>query len=330
MSSVPAKDPVDEIATGYREAQILLTANRLGLFPLLAREALTADRLAEALDADPRGVRILCDALAAMGLLDKSRETYGPTALVFEYLLPDSPRSKVAMLRHTARLYERWGSLLDVVKTGRPVPDEATDPRLRRGGRAFSQAMADVGRLSAKATAEALDLTGATSLLDVGGGPGIYAIELARRWSELSTAVFDRAEVLEVARENVADAGLEDRVDLLPGDAFTDDLGGPWDAVLLSNLVHVYSAADNRRLVARCADALAPGGRLAIKDFLLDEDRLTPAGGAIFAVNMLVSTEAGDCYTETEVRSWLGPAGLVWESTREVASLSRILVARKP
>ena len=330
MSVKPAKDPVDDIATGYREAQILLTANRLGLFPALTADGGTADRLARDLDADPRGVRILCDALAAMGILSKIGGVYSATSLVDEYLLPESPQSKVAMLRHSARLYERWGSLMDVVKTGRPVPDEATDPRLRRGGRAFTRAMADVGRSSAAATVEKLDLTGVRNLLDIGGGPGVYAIEFARRWPELRTAILDRPDVLEVARENVVEAGLENRVDLLPGDAFADDLGGPWDAILISNLVHIYSDAENRELVTRCSDVLAAGGRLVIKDFLLDDSRLSPPGGAIFAVNMLISTDAGECYTEVEARGWLDHAGLVWDSTLEVATLSRLLVGRKP
>lgn len=330
MTVAPATDPVDAIATGYREAQILMTANRLGLFSALAGGGRTAAQLARDLEVDRRGIRILCDALAAMDLLSKDGATFGNTAVVDEYLLPDSPQSKVAMLRHSARLYERWCTLYDVVTTGHPVADDETDPRLRKGGQAFTRAMADVGRSSAAATVEALDLTGARSLLDIGGGPGIYAIELARRWPGLRTAVLDRPEVLEVARENVHAAGLDTRVDLLPGDAFTDDLGGPWDAILISNLVHIYSEAENRRLTDRCGAALAPGGRLIIKDFLLDETRLAPPGGAIFAVNMLISTEGGDCYTESEARQWLRTAGLEWQSTQEVATLSRLLIARKP
>lgn len=330
MTPKPGTDPIDAIATGYREAQILLTANRLGLFSALASGARTARELAVDLTVDPRGIRILSDALAAMGLLSKEGATYTNTSLADEYLLPGSPQSKVAMLRHSARLYERWGSLLEVVTTGTPVVDEETDPRLPKGGRAFTRAMADVGRSSAAATVEKLDLAGARTFVDIGGGPGIYAMELARRWPDLQTAVFDRPSVLEVARENIAAAGLAERVDLLPGDAFVDDLGGPWDVIFVSNLMHIYSDEENRRLTARCGSALAKGGRLVIKDFLLDESRLTPPGGAIFAVNMLISTEGGDCYTESEARAWLAAAGLEWVATEEVATLSRLLIGRKP
>ncbi|MGB5879902.1 MAG: methyltransferase, partial [Thermoanaerobaculia bacterium] len=97
-----------------------------------------------------------------------------------------------------------------------------------------------------------------------------------------------------------------------------------------SNLVHIYSEKENRKLLTRCAKALEPGGRLAIKDFLLDPDRLSPAGGAVFAVNMLVSTEGGDSYTAEEVQHWLEEAGLQFESLANVATHSRILVAIKP
>lgn len=333
MSQEPATsqpDPVDEIVSGFRGAQIVLAANRLGLFTALADGALTAQELARVLEADRRGVRILADALVSLGLLAKSDGRYANAAPAEEYLLPGSPRSKRAMLLHTARLYERWAGLYDAVKQGRPVSDDAIDPRLLGGEREFAQAMADVGRQRASQVAEALDLSGVRRLLDLGGGPGIYALELARRHPGVEeVVVFDRPDTLEVARENARRAGLEERVSVRAGNAFEDDLGGPYDLVFTSNLVHIYSGDENRRLVARCAAALAPGGRLAIKDFLLDADRTTPAGGAIFAVNMLVSTQGGDCYTVEEVEGWMRQAGLTPEELFDLTAQSRMLVGRK-
>jgi hypothetical protein len=153
---------------------------------------------------------------------------------------------------------------------------------------------------------------------------------MARRLPELRATVLDRAEVLEVAAGNLDAAGLEERVTLRAGDAFSSDLGGPYDLILLSNLIHVYDSHSNRRLIGRCAAALGAGGRLAVKDFLLDADRRGPAYGLLFAVNMLVSTEAGDCYPAEEVAAWVREAGLEVESVSDVARYSRLLAARKP
>ncbi len=330
----PIAERVDEIASGFRGAQILLTGVRLGLFEVLGEEALPAAELAHRLEADPRGTRILADALVALGVLDKTGGAYRTTPEGREVLLPGRPGSKTAILRHGARLYERWGGLYDAVKTGSRVPDERSDPRLDGGERAFARAMADVGRATAAKTVEALErygvLDGVSRALDVGGGPGLYAIELARARPGLRSTVLDRAETLEVARANVEAAGLDGRVELTPGDAIHDELGGPWDLVFVSNFVHIFAPEDNRGLVRRATAALAPGGRLVVKDFLLDPGRTTPAGGALFAVNMLVNTEGGDCYTVEEVHGWFREAGLEPGEIIDLTPQSRLAVGWAP
>ena len=322
-------DPVDRMASGYRACQILLTANRLGLFERLIEGPLDAEELSSRLDADQRGVRILCDALVAEGLLLREDGGYGNGPLVEQFLLPSSPTSRVHSLQHTAKLYERWGHLHDAVVHGRPVADEHLDPALVGNEAQFARAMADVGRVSAAATSEVLDLEGVRRMLDIGGGPAIYAIEFARRHPELEVVVLDTESTLAVAEGNIRAAELEGQVTCRAGNALEDDLGGPYDLIFLSNVVHIYSAAINQQLLGRCAAALEPGGRLVIKDFLLDEDRLNPPGGAVFAVNMLVSTEGGDCYTVAQVEAWLAPLGLRLENLVDVATKSRLLVARK-
>ncbi|MGB5891186.1 MAG: class I SAM-dependent methyltransferase, partial [Thermoanaerobaculia bacterium] len=309
-----SSDPIDEITSGYKASQILFTANRLGVFTTLEDGPLSATDLAANMGTDPRATRILCDALASLALLDKSNGVYSNSEMAGEFLLPDSPKSRSAMLLHAAKLYERWSKLYDVVRTGQPVPDTEIDSRLRGDGRDFARAMADVGRLAAESACEVLDLSAVRRLLDVGGGPGVYALAFARTNPELRAVILDSEETLEVAQANIARQKLEDRVSIRVGDAFVDDLGGPYDFIFISNLVHIYSEKENRKLLTRCAKALEPGGRLAIKDFLLDPDRLSPAGGAVFAVNMLLSTEGGDSYTAEEVQQWLEDAGLQYES----------------
>jgi cyclopropane fatty-acyl-phospholipid synthase-like methyltransferase len=194
--------------------------------------------------------------------------------------------------------------------------------------RAFAQAMASSASLGARETARRLDLRGVRSFLDLGGGPGVYAIEAARRQGGLRAVVFDSAKTLEVARDNIERAGLADRIQTRAGDALRDDLGAGYDLILLSNVIHAYAAQDNQRLVGRAAAALAPGGRLAVKDFLLGPDRTQPARAAMFAVNMLVATEGGDCYSVSEVREWLRAAGLQPERVIRLTPPSRMVVGR--
>lgn len=326
-------EPIDELVGGYRGAQIVMTAVRLGVFEALAEGPLPAGELADRLKADHRGTRILADALAALGLLTKEDGAYRSSPAAREHLVPGAPGSRTAILRHGANLYERWAGLFDAVRRGEPVPEDRVDPRLRGGEEEFARAMADIGRESASTTADALERLGilatARTALDLGGGPGLYALELARRVPGLRAVVLDRPETVEVARANAEEAGLADRVEERGGDALEDDLGGPWDLIFTSNFIHIYPPETNRRLVRRAAGALAPGGHLAVKDFLLDPDRTTPPGAALFAVNMLVATEGGDSYTVEEVHGWFREAGLEPGETVELTAQSRLALARK-
>ncbi len=330
---------LDDLASGYQGAAVLFAAVRLDLFNRLADAPRSAQDLAGDLEADPRGVRILLDACAALGLLDKAGDTFRPSEIARAHLLSHSPRPRGARLRHGVRQYQRWGRLVDSVMSGEPVPDEVLEEAMPHHGvphdaAAFARAMADVGRESADKTWDALEaageLDGVKTALDVGGGPGIYAIDLARRLPGARVTVMDRAETLEVAREYVSEASLGDRITLLAGDAFTDPMGGPYDLVLASNLVHIFAPEDAARLVARAAATLAPGGRLVVKDFLLDDDRTAPVGGALFAVNMLVATEGGDAYTAETVGGWMEAAGLEVAGLHDLTAQSRLLVARNP
>lgn len=321
---------LDELASAYRPAQILFTALRLGVFNALAAGPRSHPDLARGLGTDERGTRILCDALAALELLEKDADgRFRNAPVAQEVLLSGGAESKRAMYLHGARQMARWAGLYDVVRLGRPTPEEEIDHRLSSDARAFAAAMRDVGRQSAAKLAEVMDFAGVRRLLDVGGGPGTYALELAGRYPDLEAVVFDRPDTAEVARENVREAGLEDRVQAVGGDALEDDLGGPYDFILVSNLVHVFPEEANRRLVHNCAAALAGGGRLAIKDFLLDPDRTSPTGAALFAVNMLVSTEAGDGYTVQQVSGWMRDAGLEPQPAVDLTAQSRVLVGRR-
>jgi len=313
---------LDRIATGYRASQVLFTAVRLGVFAALGSRGMTARGLARRLRTDPRATRILADALAGLGLLRKRAGWYCNSALAREFLVPTAPCSQQALLLHGAALYQRWAKLTEVVRSGRPVPGR-TDPRT------FAHAMASSAALWATETAAALDLAGVRTMLDVGGGPGLYAVACARRQPRLRVVVLDSAPTLQVARRYIAQAGLADRIELRAGDALCDPLGGPYDLVLLSNVIHSYSAAENRRLLARLTRVLAPGGRVAIKDFFLGPDRTRPLAASLFAVNMLVNTERGDCYTVAEVRQWLRAAGLRFAGVARLSPPSQVVFGRK-
>lgn len=317
---------LERISNGFRASQILFTALRLRLFSILGQQALSADELAAKLAVKPRGTRILCDALCALKLLQKSGGRYSNTEMTRQYLCEESPDHRLGMLEHRAFLYDSWRGLVD--RIAGDIPD-TIDPRLARTPEKFAKAMVDAARSASVPTAEQLDLSRAKSLLDVGGGPGMYAIAFVRRWPALHVSILDNAETLRVAAENIAKAGLTDRITLVPGDIFITPLQDRYDAVFSSNVIHSYSPDQNRDFVKRAATLLNPGGIVAIKDLALNATRTGPLEAALFSVNMLANTLEGDCYTKSEIARWMRQAGLTVEQDLPVAKVSRIVVGRR-
>ncbi|MBN1422265.1 MAG: methyltransferase domain-containing protein [Planctomycetes bacterium] len=318
--------PLDRMPASFQEARILMTAVELGVFDAIGRAGCTAAAIATAVRADPRTLRRLLDALVAIGILRKRAGSYRIAPAARGRLLRGSPGSMLDMYRHHARLWETWSGLTEVVRTGRMGPRR---PRSREDQEAFSRAMADIARGSARQTARVLDLRGARQLVDLGGAPGIYGIAFARKHPGLTVTVIDLPEAGPITRRTAREAGLAARVRFRPGDVrHIPTLGSRLDCVFFSNLIHSFRPNEVRALVAKAARALRPGGRIAIKDFWLDEDRAGPRHSALFSINMLVAS-GGDCYTRGEIETWLRDAGFEAFDWTPVAETSRIVTARR-
>ena len=173
----------------------------------------------------------------------------------------------------------------------------------------FIDAMHAIAKTIAADAPVLVGTQGVRRMLDVGGGPATFAIAFAQANSELQAQVLDLGPVLPIAQRHIREAGLEDRVTVREGDLRSVDLGQGYDLVLVSAICHMLDEAENQNLLNRCANALRPGGRVAIREFILDPDRAGPPHAALFALNMLVNTARGNTYTEAEYRSWLEEAG---------------------
>jgi SAM-dependent methyltransferase len=184
-----------------------------------------------------------------------------------------------------------------------------------------------MGQNIARLVADRLDLDGVDRMLDVGGGYGHYARALCRVRPSLLADVLDRPEVVELARVGLAGDPLAGRVRFRGGDYTTDDFGSGYDLVLLANVLHQESTGTAAALVARAAGALAPGGRVAVLDFAIDDEQRAHVLGTLFAVNM---RSFGHTYTAPTISGWLTRAGLE-EIAREDLNRHRWLITgRRP
>lgn len=315
LAGIQAKDAAgalpDDLAQairGFQDSRAILTAIELDAFTHVGDGA-SAAQAAAGMATDPRATEMLLNALAALGLLSKHGETFKNTPLSARYFVAGSPDDSRAATMHTAHLWHRWLTLSDCVIEGTAVnrrePREVDD----RWTRPFIAAMHRNARERAPHVVRAVGTANVRRLLDVGGGSGAYSIAFAQAGPGLHAEVLDRPEVLAIAEGHIDRACLGDRVTTRAGDLRTGDLGEGFDLVLVSAICHMLSSAENRDLLRRCRRALLPGGRLVIQDFILEEDKTAPKMAALFSLNMLVATEGGASYNQSEYAEWLTEAG---------------------
>jgi predicted O-methyltransferase YrrM len=174
-----------------------------------------------------------------------------------------------------------------------------------------------------------LKLEGVRHLLDLGGGPGTYAIIFAQANPGLKATVFDLPGPIEIARENLAKSGLGSRIDTREGNFLQDDIGSGYDFIWVSHILHSHNEEQCRLIIKKAVAALTPGGRLAIQDFFLNPDGYSPPGAAMFGVHMLAVTPRGRAYTYGEVAEWMEEEGLTAPEHLQSSPEAGILVSLK-
>jgi ubiquinone/menaquinone biosynthesis C-methylase UbiE len=295
-----------QLANACGGSQILLAANALGLFTVIGTKSRAADEIARECRADHEGMRLLLDALASLGILNRVPSGYRNTALGRRYLDRRSPEAITNLLWLFGHHWHDWTKLPRALRKGRPGwAPETSVPEFRRR---FSLAMHERSHVLAAPTVQTMRLnSSARRFLDLGGGPGSYAIELARRYPQLEGVIIDQTTT--IATRLIREHGLAGRLKVRAGDIFKDDLGSGYDAVLCSNVIHIFNERQNRKLLRRAARALRTGGKLYIVEFFLDTNRTAPSRSAVFSVMMYLYTATGQCYSWSEVESWLKELG---------------------
>ncbi len=270
---------------GFWQIRIVLTAAELDLFTLLNGAPSSAARLAAAARCDARALERLLDALAATGFVKKERDVFALSAKG-SLLVAGRSGTVLPMLLHFNELWSKWSRLTEVVRTGLPVEREAGDTG-EANRRAFIGAMHAVSLRLSMEMASAFDASRFNRLLDIGGGSGVYTIAFLKRNPAMTAVLFDVPQVTAMAAQFIEAEGLAGRVALVSGDFCVDELPSGCDLALLSAIIHQNDPARNVELYGKVFRALRPGDSLLIRDFVMDASHTRPAGGALFAVNML-------------------------------------------
>lgn len=304
-------DKILEMASRYRAACVLAAAVDLELFEAMLGRRLTAAQIARRIRGDRRAVTIILDALAALALLNKSGGRYAVPADVAAVLTAGGRRSVLAMSQHQANCLRRWAQLPWVAKTGRPAVRVPSVRGERKDAAAFIGGMHDLNRRMAPKLVREIQPLPFQHLLDIGGASGTWTIAFLEINPSGRATIFDLPHVVPMARRRLRQLKLTGRVRLVAGDFYRDELPRGADLAWVSAIVHQNSREQNRALFRKIFRALQPGGRIAIRDVVMEESRTAPVPGALFAVNMLVGTPGGGTFTFKELAADLRRAGFV-------------------
>lgn len=306
---------------GFMQASVLGTLAELDLASVLLRHgnALTAKEIARKGDCDVRACTRLLDAIVALGYFEKSgygeSAEYSVAEAYREYLDSSHPRSQIPFLRHLACQQRLWARLSWTVRSGEPQERVTSLLGEDQDKASFIMGMNSIAVQLVDSVVASLRQSGVLSfdkddvrILDVGGASGTYTLAFLEALPGSTAAIFDLPAGITQARKR--DWGeKKDRVVLVEGDFTRDPLPSGFDFAWVSAIIHQMNREECRALYSKVRDALSPGGKIAIRDFVMDRSHTSPLAGTLFGINMLVSVKTGRVYSLDEIREDLEQSG---------------------
>lgn len=328
-------DRIMQYSWGFAVTRALASAIEVHLFTHIENGRRKPEAIAAAEKVPVRGIRMLLNAMTSLGLLERQSAdgayALAPDAAAF--LVEGKPTYLGDFVVFHATLEETWHSLTAVVRNGKPIRDVSRADQ----GIGLWHSLVDLLFTSNYAGAAALGKelarmhpSGPVDVLDVAAGSGVWGIAAAEANPRVRVAAFDLEATLPHTRKFAERTGVLERFEFVPGDVRTSDFGAArYDVVILGHICHSEGEANTKKLFAKVARALKPGGTIAIAEFLAAPDRSGPTNAMLFALNMLVNTNEGDTFTVPELTDWLGKAG--FERVREfpAPAPSPLLLATK-
>ena len=314
-TELPSAELVFQAFFGYLATAALGTAVELRIFDALASGAADASSVARAVGADERGVRILLDALAAIGFVQSTPNGYRASPVADAFLVSSRPSylGRLGNIFYSDWQWHGFLHLAEAVRAGGTATDDQDleqplhpfwETYVSSWGAAGFPAAARLTELLAPWISERRSITS----LDLACGDGLYSFMLAHAYPHATMTFLDQPHVLAATRTLAKEHGLHDRASFIEGDMFDTDLGGPYDLIVASNVFHLFGDQRCRQLLGKLKRALAPDGRLAIHEFAADATNPDPIS-RLFSLVMLVRTHGGETHTLADYQHMLTETG---------------------
>lgn len=308
----PAPERIMRLINGYWATGIVGVAAGCSLFTHLEAGADTADRLAARAGISPRGAQTLLDGLVGLGLVELRDGGYRNGAEAAAFLVDGKPTSLSSFAGLKLAQMGGLANLPDVVRAGGPVRDAAVETADSPHWEVLVPAIAAQSVPVAAMAADLLGLAdaGSVSILDIGGGSGIYSATWLALNPHARSTQLDWGPVNAIARRLLAERGLADRFTCVDGDFHAADFGtAEYDVAVYSHIAHQEGPQENVALFAKARTALKPGGTLVICDYVVDDDRSGPPFPLLFAAEMLLKSRQGGTWRRADYEAWLAGAG---------------------
>ena len=306
-------DSIFQVASGFMASKYLYVANEVGLFEHLADGPITLDELSQRTGVPRRTIRILADAMVALGFVDRQGDRYqnGPVAATF--LSGRTPADLRPFLRFWNHIsYPAWTHLEESIRTGQAAVGHLNEDLVK----IFSEGVEAITAGTAMALATTYDFSQHQRVLDLGGGTGSFLLAVLHQHSGLKTTLFEQPDVAALAHKRVVGTPLEEYVNVVKGDFFKDPIPDGHDAVILANVVHLFSPEHNCELLRRTRERVPGGARLLLVDFWTDPTHTQPTFAALMAGEFQMFTGEGASYSEEEMREWLQQSG--WRALERI------------
>ena len=320
-------EDIGYLTRAFQQCRVFLTSFELDIFSVLGDSEISSEEIAVEIKADPRATDRLLNALCVTGAIKKSKGKFKNSKTAAESLVKGKPGYQGGIM-HSVHLWDSWTKLTDAVRAGGLEKKSPVEEGTNDWFEPFIAAMHNRAMSEAPELIRGIDLAGVKRVLDVGGGSGAYSMAFASAKSDTLSTVFDLPHVIPMTQRYVEEGGLEGRVETVTGDYNRDELPSGYDLAFLSAILHSNSPEQNISLFKKIYKSLNPGGRIVISDFIMGDDRTSPAFGTFFALNMLVNTTSGDTYTQSEIKDWIEQAGMTFVETKETRSTG-LMIGKK-
>ena len=298
-----------EISGFYWKTAVLHAAVKLDVFTVIGDGQLAGNEISRQLNATLRSAERLLDALVAMELLVKADGDYANAPSSQTFLSKNSAQYIGHIIMHHHHLVESWSKLDQAVQSGGPIRDRSSFSN-EEWRESFLMGMFNMAMGLAPQLVPRIDLSARKHLLDLGGGPGTYAIHFCLNNPGLRAGVYDLPTTRPFAEKTIRQFDLSDRINFVDGNYLDDPIEGPYDVAWLSHILHGEGPEECRLIIQKAVDALEPQGTIIIHEFILNNSMDGPLFPALFSLNMLLGTDSGQAYSEQQLTDMLQAAGI--------------------